>query len=164
MYLNNGVFELNNLVKLVNGINENNKKRLTEMVEFTKKAFEMTIEEQNGHLRKPAQGDIWTVDLGENVGSEMNKIRPCVILQNNDLNLKLNTTFIIPISNRNNTSRHSVKIRSSILRPKMSEKIKGSIVAEQMRVISVSRLGKKIGELNKYGVKEVKKCVYSITD
>ena len=164
MYLNQGVFELNNLLKLVEVITEKDKIKLKRMIDFTQKAFKMTIDEKAGHLTKPAQGDIWTVDLGENIGSEMCKIRPCVVIQSNELNLKLNTTFVIPISNRDMILKDNIEIKDSILEENTSKEISGIIVQSQARTVSIARLGKKIGALNKYGISEVKKSLLSITN
>lgn len=42
------------------------------------------------HQRKwtVKRGEVYFVDLGENIGSEENKIRPCVVLQSNAYNFK----------------------------------------------------------------------------
>lgn len=48
----------------------------------------------------PRRGEIWTCELGQNIGSEENKIRPVIIIQNDTGNKNAPTTIIAPISNR----------------------------------------------------------------
>jgi mRNA-degrading endonuclease toxin of MazEF toxin-antitoxin module len=49
--------------------------------------------------RFPKRGEIWYVDLGINIGSEINETRPCVIINNPVKNER--TCLIIPASNTN---------------------------------------------------------------
>lgn len=47
-------------------------------------------EDGKKHQRKwtVKRGEVYFVDLGENIGSEENNIRPCVVLQSNAYNFK----------------------------------------------------------------------------
>jgi mRNA interferase MazF len=44
------------------------------------------------------QYDVYWVDLNPTCGSEMNKIRPCVIVSPDDMNKHLNTIIVAPIT------------------------------------------------------------------
>jgi mRNA interferase MazF len=98
----------------------------------------------------PKRGEIWTCELGENIGSEENKIRPVIIIQNDTGNQNAPTTIIVPISNR----PKKIAVHISILRGDFDlikdEKmeITGTVLVEQIRVVSKVRLGRHVATLN----------------
>jgi len=98
---------------------------------------------------KPKRGEIWTCQLGKNVGSEENKIRPVIIIQNNTGNEKSPTTIIVPISNRPKKIAIHISLKESdyALVEGEIENITGTVLCEQIKVISKARLGRHIGTL-----------------
>lgn len=98
---------------------------------------------------KPKRGEIWTCELGKNIGSEENKIRPVIIIQNNTGNEKSPTTIIVPISNRPKKIAVHIELRKSdyILLEDETEEITGTILCEQIKVVSKARLGRHIATL-----------------
>lgn len=98
---------------------------------------------------KPKRGEIWTCQLGKNIGSEENKVRPVIIIQNNTGNEKSPTTIIVPISNKPRKIAVHINLLESdyILVEGETENITGTILCEQIRVISKVRLGRYIGTL-----------------
>ena len=97
----------------------------------------------------PKRGEIWTCQLGKNVGSEENKIRPVIILQNNTGNEKGPTTIIVPVSNRPKKIAVHISLKSSdyeIVKGEVEE-VTGTILCEQIRVIAKARLGRHIATL-----------------
>lgn len=64
-------------------------------------------EDGKKHQRKwtVKRGEVYFVDLGENIGSEENKIRPCVVLQSNAYNFKSPVFTCAIISNSKLTIR-----------------------------------------------------------
>lgn len=48
--------------------------------------------------RQVERGEVYTCHFGVGVGSEMQKLRPCVILQNNDDNFNSPNTIVAPIT------------------------------------------------------------------
>lgn len=98
----------------------------------------------------PKRGEIWTCQLGKNIGSEENKVRPVVIIQNNTGNEKGPTTIIAPISNRKKKIAAHIEIRESdyILVKGEENKITGTVLCEQIKVVSKARLGRHIATLN----------------
>lgn len=99
----------------------------------------------------PKRGEIWTCQLGKNIGSEENKIRPVVIIQNNTGNEKAPTTIIAPISNRHKKIAAHIEIRESdyVLVKGEENKITGTVLCEQIKVVSKARLGRHIATLNR---------------
>lgn len=99
----------------------------------------------------PRRGEIWTCELGQNVGSEENKIRPVIIIQNNTGNKNAPTTIVAPISNRPKKIAVHIELRENDYKLENGEKnyITGTILAEQIKVVSKARLGRHIATLNK---------------
>lgn len=90
------------------------------------------------------RGDIYLVDLSNQVGSEQMGIRPALIIQNDTGNNYSPTTIICPITSRSKT----VMPTHVELNPDECDIQKESIVlCEQVRVIDKSRLKRKLGEV-----------------
>lgn len=99
--------------------------------------------------KKPRRGEIWTCQLGKNIGSEENKIRPVIIIQNNTGNEKSPTTIIVPISNRPKKISVHIRLKNSdyALAEGETEFITGTILCEQIKIVSKARLGRHIATL-----------------
>lgn len=98
----------------------------------------------------PRRGEIWTCELGQNIGSEENKIRPVIIIQNNTGNKNSPTTIIAPISNRPKKIAVHIELRESDYKLEEGEKnqVTGTILAEQIKVVSKVRLGRHIATVD----------------
>ncbi|ABK62571.1 MULTISPECIES: type II toxin-antitoxin system PemK/MazF family toxin [Clostridium] len=99
----------------------------------------------------PRRGEIWTCELGQNIGSEENKIRPVIIIQNDTGNKNAPTTIIAPISNRPKKIAVHIELRENDYKLENGEKnhITGTVLLEQIKVVSKARLGRHIATLNK---------------
>lgn len=98
---------------------------------------------------KPKRGEIWTCQLGKNIGSEENKIRPVIIVQNDTGNEKGPTTIIVPISNRPKKIATHIELRENdyTLVPDEEALVTGTILCEQIKVVSKARLGRHVATL-----------------
>lgn len=99
----------------------------------------------------PRKGEIWTCELGQNVGSEENKVRPVIIIQNDTGNKNAPTTIVAPISNRPKKIAVHIELRQSdyILEEGEKNYITGTVLSEQIKVVSKARLGRHIATLKK---------------
>lgn len=106
------------------------------------------------------RGEVYYVDLGENIGSEVNKIRPCLVIQNDIGNKYSPTTIVLPISHKKLKKIHPTQI---ILKRWMQEKtynlIDGVIMAEQIRVIDKRRIQNLVGVLSFKAMKLVDRII-----
>ena len=85
--------------------------------------------------------EIILVDLNPVKGSEMAKIRPCLIISPNSVNEALNTLIVVPLTST---------IRNYPTRLKINHKAKlGSLAFDQIKTIDKSRIVKKDGELDR---------------
>jgi mRNA interferase MazF len=92
------------------------------------------------------QYQIIIVNLDPTDGSEISKIRPCIIISPNEMNKHLRTMTIAPITSRSKDYVTRVKIDF--------EGNDNWIAIDQIRTIDLTRIVKIIGER---GTKEIKK-------
>ncbi len=91
------------------------------------------------------------INLDLAIGSEVNKIRPCVILSPNEMNAYLRTVIIAPLT-------HTLKpYPSRVICTIKGEK--GALMLDQIRTIDKTRLRNLMGKLN---AKEIVKVKYII--
>lgn len=98
----------------------------------------------NNHLIVK-KGEIYNCNFGRNIGSEQDKLRPAIILQNDIGNVHSPTTVVAPI-----TDEMKAKLPTHIdikeLNPKCA--VHGEVLIEQLRCISKSRLANRLDIVN----------------
>ncbi len=94
------------------------------------------------------QYDIYWINLDPNVGSEIQKTRPCLVISPNFSNKILNTLLVAPITSatRNFPMRVSITLKNK----------KGQVALDQIQCVDKSRLFDKIEALNKESIKKFK--------
>ncbi len=98
------------------------------------------------------RGDVYWVHFEPNVGGEIKKTRPAIVLSNNAANAHLNRIQVVPITL--NTDRlYPGEAFVSI----NAEKRKA--MADQLTPVSKQRLGRKLGSLNKEDMGRVEAAV-----
>ncbi len=95
---------------------------------------------------------IYLADLNPTVGSELKKIRPVVVISQNEMNKHLETVVVCPL-----TSRLHPKWKSR-LQIKCAEKY-AEIAVDQIRTISKLRLKKRIDTLSKANAAQLRKLI-----
>lgn len=127
-----------------------NLKKIYEYIKWTNDKIAINNNVWASSRTIPKRGEIWTCQLGENIGSEENKIRPAIIIQNDTGNEKGPTTIIVPISNRPKKISTHIELRSSDYKLVRGEvnKITGTVLCEQIKVVSKARLGRHVATLN----------------
>jgi mRNA interferase MazF len=86
------------------------------------------------------QYEIYWIVLDPTLGSEINKIRPCLIISPNDSNAYLNTVIIAPITSTIKT----FPMRMGLI----LDNKKGQIALDQIRCVDKARIKHKMGLLN----------------
>lgn len=99
----------------------------------------------------PKLGEIWLVNLGTNIGTEMNNVRPCIVVSYDEYNNKSGTVTIIPITRAPYSHMTQFVIDESCV-SYVHKNIEGTVKAEQITTKSKTRFSCKIGELNKKGL------------
>ena len=100
----------------------------------------------------PQRGDIFWVDLNPSVGTEINKIRPCLIISNNVANEFSQRVIIVPLT----SSLKAVQIFE--IKVMIAQKT-GKVLPQQIRAIDKIRLGKKMGSLTFEEMQKVDKAL-----
>ncbi len=97
------------------------------------------------------QYQIVLVNLEPTIGSEIKKVRPCVIISPNEINKYLRTIIVAPMTttSRKYPTRIEVKHDGKI----------GWIVVDQIRTIDKQRIIKILGRLSNSEIKELKSII-----
>jgi mRNA interferase MazF len=86
-----------------------------------------------------SRGDIFLVALNPTPGSEISKTRPCVVVSPDELNARLRTFIVAPLTTRGHPCPFRVRCR-------FDDK-DGYVVADQLRAVDRDRLVKRLGSL-----------------
>jgi len=96
--------------------------------------------------------EIYFADLNPTIGSEIQKVRPVVIVSQDEMNQYLETVVVCPL-----TSKLHAQWRTR-LQIKCSDR-NAEIAVDQIRTISKKRLKNKIDELTKSKAAELRKLI-----
>lgn len=96
--------------------------------------------------------EIYFADLNPTIGSEIEKVRPVVIISQDEMNMYLETVVICPL-----TSRLHQQWRTR-LQIKCANK-NAEIAVDQIRTISKQRLKKKIDKLSSNKAAQLRKLI-----
>jgi mRNA interferase MazF len=153
------LYSLKEKFNIFMNIQEQDKKLFQSIVEWAGEMMELCIKERIVSKKLfPKRGEVWTCNLGVNVGCEVNKIRPAIVLSNDIGNEISSLVTIIPISHRDEQLPTHVSLNEEDFNY-LESHISGISMAEQIKVVSKARLGRKIGELNERALKRVEQSV-----
>lgn len=97
------------------------------------------------------QYEVYWVNLDPTVGSEMKKVRPCLVVSPDEMNKYLNTITIAPLTTRSKSYPTRVKVQ-------IGEKASW-IVLDQLRSIDRVRLYQRIGTIDTPAIGQVKQII-----
>lgn len=84
--------------------------------------------------------DVYLINLDPTIGSEIKKIRPCLIISPDEMNRHIRTVIVAPMTTAGND--YPTRISCTF------KKKKGQIVLDQIRTIDKSRLIKRLGTID----------------
>jgi len=58
----------------------------------------MSLDSGSAKPSESLRGDIWDIDLGPTKGSEIQKLRPCVIISSDSINQNSNVRLVVPLT------------------------------------------------------------------
>ena len=85
------------------------------------------------------RGEVWLVNLDPTVGSEIQKIRPCVVISPPEMNDYLRTVMIAPMTTGSRPASFRIAVRHGGK--------EGLILLDQIRAIDKTRLVKRAGSI-----------------
>ena len=94
------------------------------------------------------RGDIYWVNLDPTKGSEIKKMRPCVIVSATPINKARHTVVVVPLSS-------VAKVRPPLVIAVHCLNKKVGAVCDQIRTVDKSRLVKSAGQLNSIEMSEL---------
>lgn len=156
--LEQNMYELMETYNVLMNVKEEDKSRFKNIIAWTKEMLMMNIKEKNMRNISPKRGEVWTCNFGENVGCEIGKPRPCVIIQNDIGNAKSATTIVLPISSKEVQLPTHVGLEEDSL-IFIEDELAGSVITEQIRAVSKARLGRKIGSLSEKTMKKIEEAL-----
>jgi len=84
--------------------------------------------------------DVYLINLDPAAGSEIKKIRPCLIISPDEMNRHIRTVIVAPMTSAG--KEYPTRISCTF------KKKKGQIVIDQIRTIDKSRLIKRLGTID----------------
>ena len=97
------------------------------------------------------QYEIYMLNLDPTIGSEMNKVRPCVVISPNEMNKYLSNIIIAPMTS-------TVKGYPTRVGVNFGGK-NGEIVLDQIKTVDKKRIIKLLGNIEKKDIKEIKRVI-----
>lgn len=86
------------------------------------------------------RGEVWLCTLDPTVGAEIQKTRPGLIVSPDDLNQRLQTVLVAPLTSGNRLTRFRV--------PVTFQRTPGLILPDQMRALDRTRLIRRLGRVD----------------
>ena len=96
--------------------------------------------------------DIFFADLNPTTGSEIKKVRPVVIVSQDEMNKYLETVVVCPLTTKLHPqwkTRFQVRCANK----------KAEVAVDQIRTVSKQRLRNKIGKLSKISAAQIRKLI-----
>jgi len=97
------------------------------------------------------QYDIYLINLDPTIGSEIQKVRPCVVISPDEMNQSLRTVQIAPMTS--NTRSYPWRVAICF------QNKKGAIAVDQLRTIDKQRIKKRLGVLPDAAIKNFKQIL-----
>jgi mRNA interferase MazF len=97
------------------------------------------------------QYSIVLVDLGENQGAGLRKVRPCVVVSPDEMNRYLRTVVLAPMTTRARTYPTRVRVRHN--------KQTGWIVVDQVTTLDRTRVLRTLGKLTQPEIRSLKRII-----
>lgn len=132
-------------------------------LDWLKTKLYLNMRSTNASKRVIKRGEVYWCELGQGVGSEESKKRPCVVLQADKANVKSPNTLVAPIT-------HTSSNLPVVIPVKERKNLNGEILLDghaligNMVCVSKGRLGDYIVTLDTDELKEIDKAIAIATD
>ena len=107
------------------------------------------------------QLDIYWVDLEPTKGAETKKLRPCVIVQGDLVNIQSKTLIVAPMLPNHKSWPFAVNLNPTSINKLDKDR---HINLKQLRAIDISRIGKKQGRLESEYLQSIKQALAIVFD
>ncbi len=124
------------------------------LLDWVKVKILLDIKAESAKERIVKRGQVYKCNLGIGVGSEMQKERPCVILQNAIGNLKSGNTIVAPITHNKSNLSCLVSIKT-IFDGEGNIHLDGQVNVSNIVCVSKARLGNFISNLDNEDMRKI---------
>lgn len=132
--------------------------RTQQYLEWLKTKLYLNSNAESARKRIVKRGEVYSCSLGQGIGSEECKERPCVIIQNNAANSSSPNVIVAPITHT--TSRLNVVVPISDRLDKNGKVIlDGNVLLGNIVCVSKARLGDCVGSLSSKEMKNVDEAI-----
>lgn len=123
--------------------------KVQDYLEWLKSKIYLDTLSERAKKRVVKRGEVYYCNFGKNIGSEEEKERPCLILQNNVGNAKSPNTIVAPITNSEGVNAVSVPIAGiyKYVKNGVETQLTGYILLNNITTVSKARLGDSIAAL-----------------
>lgn len=128
------------------------------MLDWLKSKLYLDSIAEKAKTRIVRRGEVYECNFGIGIGSEMQKTRPCVIIQGNVGNINSSNVIVAPITHTNKPLPCMAK-----LNPQSNNQgiiLDGFANLSNIQTVSKARLGNFISRLSKEDIKEIDKALY----
>ena len=137
--------------------------KIQNLLDWIKTKIYLDTISNNAIKRVVRRGEVYKCNFGIGIGSEIQKERPCVIVQNNTRNSRSGNVIVVPIS-------HTNKKISSIVPIETRKDEEDNIILDgyanvsNLMCVSKARLGSYIATISKEEMKNIDTELFSILD
>ena len=116
------------------------------------------------HPVRPRKGEIYLIEFGQNIGSELSNTHMGIIVQNSLKNSVSNTIVVVPISSSLKLYDTHEKITNNDIEIGKLNKLPSKAKAEQIIYVDKSRLVHKVGEMTSDFMERLEKRILKNLD
>lgn len=129
--------------------------KIQQFLDWMKTKLYLDMNAQNAARRMVKRGQVYRCNFGMGIGSEMQKERPAIIMQNDIGNMKSGNTIVIPITHDTSTLPCVAVITSQYEVDGVTLKLDGQANASNIMCVSKARIGTYICNLSSADMKSV---------
>lgn len=137
--------------------------QVQKMLEWLKTKLYLDSISQNARSRAIKRGQVYRCNFGCGIGSEMQKERPAVVIQNDVGNNRSGNTIVIPITHDTSTLPCVADI-TPLTDAAGNIILDGQANASNMLCVSKARLGDLVGSLSKADMKKIDEAIAKTVD
>ena len=137
--------------------------QVQKMLEWLKTKLYLDSISQNARSRAIKRGQVYRCNFGCGIGSEMQKERPAVVIQNDVGNNRSGNTIVIPITHDTSTLPCVADI-TPLTDEAGNVLLDGQANASNMMCVSKARLGDLVGSLSKADMKKIDEAIAKTVD
>lgn len=133
--------------------------KVQNMLEWLKTKLFLDSISVKAKKRVVRRGEVYLCNFGIGVGSEMQKLRPCVIIQGNVGNINFSNIIVAPITHTEKEIPSMAKIETQINLENEKPILNGYVNLSNIQTVSKARLSNYVTTLSKKDIENVNKAI-----